>query len=119
MSDDGEATYRLQAPSAEAPRMSVSSHRVRPLLKATRVRLSITSLLKDTFNYALLSRDHFFHELCVSLACALRNGTTRSTCCFLPPIKGHVDRLRLLLVCAPLTHLAKMMNMERGGAEER
>lgn len=39
--------------------------------------LSITSLLKDTFNYAPLSRDHFFRELCVSLACALRNGTTR------------------------------------------
>lgn len=115
MSDDGEAMYRLQAPSAEAPHMSVSSHRVRPLLKATRVRLSITSLLKDTFNYALLSRDHFFHELCVSLACALRNGTTRSMCCFLPPIKGHVDRLRLLLVCAPLTHLGKMMNMEGWG----
>lgn len=105
MSDDGQAAYRLQALSAEAPRMSVSSHRVCPLLKATRVRHSITSLLKDTFNYAPLSRDHFFHELCVSLACALRNGTTRSTCCFLPPIKGHVDRLRLLLVCASLTHL--------------
>lgn len=115
MSDDGQATYRLHTPSAEAPRMSVSSHRVCPLLKATRVRLSITSLLKDTFNYAPLSRDHFFRELCVSLACALRNGTTRSTCCFLPPIKGHVDRLRLLLVCAPLTHLGKMMNMEGGG----
>lgn len=96
---------------------SVSSHRVRPLLKATRVRLGITSLLKDTFNYAPLSRDHFFRELCVSLACALRNGTSRSTCCFLPPIKGHVDRLGLLLVCAPLTHLGKMMNMERGGEE--
>lgn len=121
MSDDDEAMYRLQAPSAEAPCMSVSSHRVRPLLKATRVRLSITSLLKDTFNYALLSRDHFFHELCVSLACALRNGITRSTCCFLPPIKGHVDRLRLLLVCAPLTRLGKMMNVEGGGwgLEER
>lgn len=107
---------------AEAPRMSVSSHRVCPLLKATRVRLSITSLLKDTFNYAPLSRDHFFRELCISLACALRNGTTRSTCCFLPPIKGHVDRLRLLLVCAPLTQ-RKMMNMGWvggwGGHKER
>lgn len=117
MSDDGKAAYRL--PSAEAPRTSVSSHRVHPLLKATRVRLSITSLLKDTFNYALLSRDHFFHELCVSLACALRNGTTRSTCYFLPPIKGHVDRLRLLLVCAPLTHLGKMMNTEEGEGGHR
>lgn len=91
--------------SAEALCMSVSSHEVCPLLKATRVRLSITSLLKDTFNYAPLSWDHFFRELCVSLACALRNGTNRSTCSFLPPIKGHVDRLRLLLVCAPLMHL--------------
>lgn len=123
MSDDGEAAYRLQAPSAEAHHMSVSSHRVRPLLKATRLRLSITSLLKDTFNYAPLSWDHFFRELCISLACALRSGTTRSTCCFLPPIKGHVDRLRLLLVCAPLTHLGKMMSMEGweggGGRSER
>lgn len=118
MSDDGEAAYRLQAASAEAHHMSVSSHRVRPLLKATRVRLCITSLLKDTFNYAPLSWDHFFHELCISLACALRSGT-RSMCCFLPPIKGHVDRLRLLLVCAPLTHLGedegKMMSMGCGG----
>lgn len=57
-----------------------------------------------------LSWDHFFHELCVSLACAFRNGTTRSTCCFLPPIKVHIDRLRLLLVCAALTHLGKMMS---------
>lgn len=105
MSNEGQATYRLQAHSAEALRMSVSSHRVCPLLKATRVRLSITSLLKDTFNYSLLSRDHFFHELHVSLACALRSGTNRSMCCFLLPIKGHVDRLRLLLVCAPLMHL--------------
>lgn len=112
MSDDCEAPYRLQALSAESPHMSISSHTVCPLLKATRVRLSITSLLKDTFNYAALSRDHFFDELCVSLACALRNGTTRSMCCFLPPIKGHVDRLRLLLVCAPLTHLRKIGNKE-------
>lgn len=105
MSNEGQATYRLQARSAEALCTSVSSHRVCPLLKATRVRLSITSLLKDTFNYSLLSWDHFFHELHVSLACALRSGTNRSMCCFLPPIKGHVDRLRLLLVCAPLMHL--------------
>lgn len=105
MSNEGQATYRLQARSTEALRMSVSSRRVCPLLKATRVRLSITSLLKDTFNYSLLSRDHFFHELHVSLACALRSGTNSSMCCFLPPIKGHVDRLRLLLVCAPLMHL--------------
>lgn len=102
MSNEGQATYRLQARSAKALRMSVSSRRVCPLLKATRVRLSITSLLKDTFNYSLLSRDHFFH---VSLACALRSGTSSGMCCFLPPIKGHVDRLRLLLVCAPLMHL--------------
>lgn len=32
--------------------MAVSSHRFCTLLKATRVRLSITSLLKYTFNYA-------------------------------------------------------------------
>ena len=119
MSDDGEVAYRLQAASAKAPRMSVSSHRVFILLKATRVRLSITSLLKDTFNYAPLSRDHFFRELCISLACALRNGTTRSTCCFLLPIKGHVDRLRLLLVCAPLMHLEKMMNIVGWGLREK
>lgn len=111
--DEGQTTYRLQAPSAEASSISISSRRVRPLLKATRVKLSITSLLKDTFNYAPLSWDHFFHELRVSLACALRNGTNRSTCCFLPPIKAPVDRLRQLLVCAPLMHLEE--DDEHGG----
>lgn len=104
--------YRLPQ---QKPLTCPSPATVCPLLKATSVRLSITSLLKDTFNYAPFSRDHFFRELRVSLACALRNGTTRSMCCFLPPIKGHVDRLRLLLVCAPLTHLGKMMNMDGGG----
>lgn len=95
----------VYSPPQQKPLTCPSPAAVCPLLKATRVRLSITSLLKDTFNYAPLSRDHFFCELCVSLACALRNGTNRSMCCFLPPIKGHVDRLRLLLVCASLTHL--------------
>lgn len=95
----------VYSPPQQKPITCPSPAAVCPLLKATRVRLSITSLLKDTFNYAPLSRDHFFCELRVSLACALRNGTNRSMCCFLPPIKGHVDRLRLLLVCASLTHL--------------
>lgn len=114
MSNEGQATYRLQARSAKTLCTSISSHRVCPLLKATRVRLSITSLLKDTFNYSLLSWDHFFYELHVSLACALRSGTNRSMCCFLPPIKGHVDRLRLLLVCAPLMHLKEGDEHKRG-----
>lgn len=52
MSDDAEVVYHLQAPSAEPPRLSISSRRLCSLLKATRLRLSITSLLKDTFNYA-------------------------------------------------------------------
>lgn len=118
MSDDGRATYRLQAPSAEAPCISVFSRRVCPLLKATRVWLSVTCLLKDTFNYTPLSRDHFFHELCVSLACALRSGTNWSTCCFLPPIKEHVDRLRLPLVCASLTHLEEDDEHVGGGGSK-
>lgn len=42
--------YRL--PQQKRLCMSISSHRFCSLLKATRVRLSITSLLKDTFNYA-------------------------------------------------------------------
>ena len=118
MSDGGPGSVSFTGPPRQKPLASPSpATRVCPLLKATRVRLSITSLLKDTFNYAPLSRDHFFRELCVSLACALRNGTTRSTCCFLPPIKGHVDRLRLLLVCAPLTHLEK--DDEHGGRRRR
>lgn len=119
MSNEGQATYRLQTRSAEALSTSVSSHRVCPLLKATRVRLSITSLLKDTFNYSLLSWDHFFHELHVSLACALRSGTNKSMCCFLPPIKGHVDRLRLLLVCAPLMHLKEDDERKGGGGQSQ
>lgn len=53
----GQAAYRLQAtpprPSQQKPLACPSpATRVCPLLKATRVRLSITSLLKDTFNYA-------------------------------------------------------------------
>lgn len=52
---------------------------------------------------------------CVSLACALRNGTTRGVCCFLPPIKGHVDRLRLLLVLCSTNAFRK--DDEHGGRE--
>ncbi|MED6279466.1 hypothetical protein CHARACLAT_001181 [Characodon lateralis] len=111
MSDDGGGSVSFTGSFSKSRLcMSISSHRFCTLLKATRVRLSISSLLKDTFNYAPLSRDHFFRDRWISLACALRNGTTRSTCCFLLPIKGHVDRLGLLLVCAPVTHLGKMMN---------
>lgn len=111
MSDDAEAAYHLQAPSAEPPRMSISSRRLCSLLKATRLRLSITSLLKDTFNYApspgisSSMNSVFLWHVHLDMA---RPG---STCCFLLPIKEHVDRLRLLLVRAPLRHLGKMMNI--------